>query len=195
LARAAEARRAAIVEAAAVQFHHGGIQGTALADVARAASVAPGNMFTYFKTKDELSRAVAKRWSDRVRAILAEVDSASADPATRIRLFVARSRGNAPAYAEQGCPLAMLSRDFRQLALAPEPAAEPFRILTAWLADAFAAAGDAKPAQHATFLVAGLQGAFLLAHAEGQPTLVEDVADDLLAWVDGLGLGKPRATP
>lgn len=194
MVRAAEAKRAAIVEAAAEQFHHGGIQGTALADVARAAAVAPGNMFTYFRTKDALSEAVAERWTNRVTEIVGGLDAATPDPLARIRLFLDRSRDHAPAYAERGCPLAMLSRDFRQLSLAAGPAAEPFRVLAGWLTDQLQAAADPRAERHARFLLATLQGAFVLAHAEGDTGQVEEMVEELQHWLGALGLGKAVPT-
>ena len=176
-------RRQALVSAAAEGFHRHGMQGTALADVARAADVAPGNMFTYFRTKDALSQAVGEHLVERIRGMTAELDSISADPLTRVRLLLNRSADNGAHYAELGCPLASLARDVRQMRSSAVDAAAPFRVLIAWVTEQMAAAGDRQAERHALFLVAAMQGAFVLAHAEERTATIDAVTAMLDEWL------------
>ena len=50
--------RERLVTAAVQLLHQQGIERTTLADIAKAADVPPGNVYYYFKTRDELVRAV-----------------------------------------------------------------------------------------------------------------------------------------
>jgi len=179
------ARRQRLVNAAADQFHRGGLHATALADVARAAEVPPGNMFYYFRTKDALSQAVVTDWTERVERSLVEIDAQSGEPRHRLALFLDRLESRGPTYALHGCPLAGLARDLRQQAIDPVLAAAPFERLLGWLEAQLATAGDREPTVHARFILAAIQGAYVLAHASGEAAVVGDVRRCIDAWLEG----------
>ena len=48
-------------------LHQQGIERTTLADIAKAADVPPGNVYYYFKTKDEVIAAVIEAHAQRSR--------------------------------------------------------------------------------------------------------------------------------
>lgn len=90
------ARRAAILEAAALEFAARGFEGTRATDVARRAGVASGTVFYHFGDKATLFREIfatdlprarelarqARRLTDPLRAVLHLVDGLSADVTT-----------------------------------------------------------------------------------------------------------------
>ena len=192
--RRSDLKRVALVEAAAERFHHRGVNGASLADIARAADVRPGNMFYYYRTKEDLSRDVALHWSRRVSGMLLELDELSADPIDRVRLLVAQATSRGAAYADSGCPLAAIVRDFRQLGLEVSPAAEPLNLILEWLQRQFTGLGGQLALRRATFVLSALQGAFVLAHASGEAKPVTDVAETLDLWLDDQlrAGGRPR---
>ena len=51
-----------------------GFRESSLADIAKAARVPVGNVYYYFKTKEELGEAVVERRLKEVRAFKAEMD-------------------------------------------------------------------------------------------------------------------------
>ena len=59
-----EARRAEIVSAATAAFAERGIAHTAVSDIVKAAGVAQGTFYLYFKSKDDVVVAVAERIGD-----------------------------------------------------------------------------------------------------------------------------------
>jgi AcrR family transcriptional regulator len=59
-----EARRAEIVSAATAAFAERGIAQTAVSDIVKAAGVAQGTFYLYFKSKDDVVVAVAERIGD-----------------------------------------------------------------------------------------------------------------------------------
>ncbi|WP_162789136.1 MULTISPECIES: TetR/AcrR family transcriptional regulator [Sphingomonas] len=178
-------RRQRLVAAAAEQFHRRGVPATALADVARGADVPPGNMFYYFRTKDALAEAVVADWTARIEASLGELEAASADPRERLGLLLERAAGRGANYAAYGCPLAGIARDLRQMGAEPALAAAPLKRLTAWVERQLGEAGDGQAARHALFVVAALQGAFVLAHASDEAAVVDEVRRSLDAWLAG----------
>lgn len=70
-------RRAAIVEAATVEFATHGIDGTSTAMICRRAGIGSGTLFHYFKTKQEIFHAVFADDLPRVRRLC---DQALAEP-------------------------------------------------------------------------------------------------------------------
>ena len=186
MGRPASDKRQRLVSAAADSFRRRGVPRTALGDVARAAGVAPGNVYYYFQSKDDLASAVVEEWCARLAAIFAELDAVG-DPLARLHVFLDRAAGNRAFYVESGCPLAGLSRDLRlgesDLAtLAPRAHA----VQLEWIERQFSAMGCGPEivARRARFLLSTLQGSFVLGHAQDDENLIAGVVDDLKAWLD-----------
>jgi AcrR family transcriptional regulator len=72
-ARRAEARRLAILKAAAQVFRQRGFSAAGMRDIATAADLSPGNLYYYFRGKDELLFFCQDRTLDRLLAVLARV--------------------------------------------------------------------------------------------------------------------------
>src|SRR5690349_5250860 len=68
-------KRERLVTAAGDLLHRQGVAATTLAHVAASADVPPGNVYYYFKTKDDLVRAVIEARSEQVRALLGTLQS------------------------------------------------------------------------------------------------------------------------
>ena len=64
-----------------------GVERTTLAEVAKAADVAPGNVYYYFKTKDDLVEAAISAHGEDVRATLAAFET-HRTPKARLRALV-----------------------------------------------------------------------------------------------------------
>jgi AcrR family transcriptional regulator len=53
-------KRSRLISAAVGLAYHSGFEATSLADIAREAEVPLGNVYYYFKTKDEIGEAIVK---------------------------------------------------------------------------------------------------------------------------------------
>ena len=188
MGRPATDKRQRLVTAAIEQFHIRGVAGTSLADVAKGAEVPAGNVFYYFKAKDDLVRAVADHWCDLLSGYLHELE-AEDDPLRRIEGFIDQAHMLGDMYVAIGCPLAGLTRDLRQGggSLASQ-AARIYAVQVSWLEAQFTASGftqsDAR--SHTRFLMAGYHGAILLAYAEGDRALIELETKALRHWLQDL---------
>ena len=78
-----------MLEGARQMFHAQGYARTTLADVAEAADVPLGNVYYYFKTKDELAWAVVDESIQEFREASAAWEQ-EPDPRQRLFLFVDR---------------------------------------------------------------------------------------------------------
>ena len=76
-------KRERLLEAGRCLIHRQGFRHTTLADIARESGVPLGNVYYYFRTKDELLDAVAHRLGDEFRERAAALESAHAEPRAR----------------------------------------------------------------------------------------------------------------
>src|SRR5689334_20887330 len=87
--RAGAAKRERLVASAAELLHHNGAGATSLADIAQHADVPLGNVYYYFRTKDDLVRAVLAAQVEQVDAMI-DGFAGLAGPADRLKALAAR---------------------------------------------------------------------------------------------------------
>ena len=86
-ARVARGKRERLTEGAREVLHKQGVERTTLADIAGAADVPVGNVYYYFKTKDELVEAAIEAHAEEITARLAALDK-HRTPKARLKAFV-----------------------------------------------------------------------------------------------------------
>src|SRR5580704_18904101 len=107
MAKAQADKRSRLIETAMTLAYQHGFRDTSLADIAEAAHVPLGNVYYYFKTKDELGEAVVERRLAEVRAFRDELNGLGS-PKERLLAFVDRMHRNKEQLARAGCPLGSL---------------------------------------------------------------------------------------
>src|ERR1700680_4097573 len=152
-------KRTRLIETATKLAYGRGFRETSLADIAEAARVPVGNVYYYFKTKEELGEAVVERRLEEFRAARAEWDRWSS-PKERLLAFVGSVQANREQLAGEGCPLGARCTELHKGggALAKKSAAlftEPMR----WLEEQFRAVGHEKDSRElAVHLFSAFQG-------------------------------------
>src|SRR5260370_8214818 len=96
-------KRTRLIETATKLAYGRGFRETSLADIAEAARVPVGNVYYYFKTKEELAEAVVERRLEEFRVAQAEWDRWSS-PKERLLAFVGSFHANREQLAPAGCP-------------------------------------------------------------------------------------------
>ncbi|MDN3029334.1 TetR/AcrR family transcriptional regulator [Streptomyces sp. S.PB5] len=179
-------KRERLVAGAGDLVHRQGVLGVTLAQVAETAHVPPGNVYYYFKTKDDLLRAVVEARIGEVRAMLHSFD-AHADPSVRLKELAGRWVEMRDLVARYGCPLGTLSEELgrRDDGLDRE-AAQLMGLILDWAEAQFRQLNAADPRECAVTLLAGVQGGALLAHALRDPSLLADHVRRLQEWIDSL---------
>ena len=86
--RKAAGKRRRLTAAAARVLHEQGVERTTIADIARAADVPAGNVYYYFKTKDELVEAALAEHVDHLKTLTDRLDRLP-DPRERLKGLVA----------------------------------------------------------------------------------------------------------
>jgi TetR/AcrR family transcriptional repressor of nem operon len=186
-----------LVEAAARLFHQQGFEHTSLADIAAAAEVPLGNVYYYFKTRDELLKAVVEKRLESNRAMRAGFE-AIADAKERLIAYVATFAERAEESTAYGCPVGGLCQEAnKQGGTVAEEAAVLLRDAWEWLARQFRAMGcrEAQARDYATRIVAARQGSILLSNTFKDPYYIRLETERLKEWLRGLPAVKERKKP
>jgi len=188
-----KAMRAQILDAALALVQTRGYDGFSYADVAEAVGIRKPSVHHHFPTKGDLALALVERFRDDCRALM---DAAPPGATVRDRLEAYADLFRATLRDGRMCLCGMLAAGFatqpEPLRLAVAGALEEHESrLAALLADGQAAGSirrDAAPRDQARALVAGLEGALMLARLHGDPDRFDAAARLLIA-----GLEPPRA--
>jgi AcrR family transcriptional regulator len=179
-------KRDRLVASARELLHQRGVERPTLAEIAHAADVPPGNVYYYFKTRDDLIRAVVGSTAEDVRALLAAVGGGSR-PQTRLKRLTRAWADVAELVAAHGCPVGSLASGLRRHEDGlGEEAAGLFRLILDWADEQFREMGRRDARELATTLLAGVQGASVLAHALEDPKLLSREVRRLERWIDSL---------
>ena len=101
-------KRERLVAAAMQLLYEQGAERTTLADIAKAADVPPGNVYYYFKTKDDVIAAVIGAHAQQVKTTLAAIDARHQSPKSRLKSLVREFAAQSETIAQFGCPLGSL---------------------------------------------------------------------------------------
>jgi TetR/AcrR family transcriptional regulator, transcriptional repressor for nem operon len=179
-------KRERLVASAATLLHRQGVQGTTLAQIAEAADVPPGNVYYYFKTRDELVHAVIESQVQAVGELVGSLDR-RATPAARLKGLAETWTRNGPEIVARGCPLGGLSHELhKQGAELGADAARPLRAILEWAERQFRELGQRNPRALAVTFLGAIQGAALLANAFDDERLLKQEIRRIESWVESL---------
>src|SRR5580692_2620668 len=163
-------KRSRLIQTAVKLAYRHGFRETSLADIAEAAKVPVGNVYYYFKTKDEIGEAIVEQRLLEFQA------------------FVENTLENRDALARGGCPFGTLCSELhkeggplaeKSMALFAEP--------LAWIEAQFRADGHGDDSRGlAIHLLSALQGIAVLAHGSREPELVVMETRRLQDWIRAL---------
>ncbi|WP_119730445.1 TetR/AcrR family transcriptional regulator [Thermomonospora amylolytica] len=185
-ARGADKRRR-LTAAAAQVLHRQGVERTTIADIAKAAGVPVGNVYYYFKTKDELVQAALAEHEGSLAELTGALDRLP-DPLDRLKGLVDAWVGRRDVAARYGCPTGTLAAELDKRAdgVLDLEAGRVIRRLLDWVERQFRELGLPDAAGHAVTLVAAYQGMSLLANALRDPEIMTSQGARLTRWLDSL---------
>jgi AcrR family transcriptional regulator len=181
-----QGKRERLIASAREQVHRRGVERPTLAEIAAEADVPPGNVYYYFKTKDQLIEAVIESRETEVRELLASV-SRRRTPAARLKALARNWLEVKDLVAAEGCPLGTLSVELNNHGKGLEcEAARLFSALIDWSEDQFREMGCRDPRDHALTLFSTVQGAAVLSSAFRDPEILTSQVQRLQRWIDSL---------
>jgi TetR/AcrR family transcriptional regulator, transcriptional repressor for nem operon len=180
-------KRERLVAAAAQLVHQQGVERTTLADIAKAADVPSGNVYYYFKTKDDVIAAVIEAHAQQVTMALAAIDTRHRSPKSRLKAFVREFTAQSETAAQYGCPLGSLCSELDKRVPDPGlPAAELMRLPIDWAQQQFRSLGRPDARDLAFDLLAAYEGSALLANTMRDPKILSRAARRIDHWIDTL---------
>jgi TetR/AcrR family transcriptional repressor of nem operon len=189
-------KRQRLVEGARRMIYHQGVERTTLADVATEANVAVGNIFYYFKTKDELVDAIVEGYSEEGDELLARLDRRRT-PRARLKALVDELDTTRDSVSQYGCPIGTLASelDKRCGIEASSGSQELLGSVVDWAERQFREMGQPDARDLAVTLVAAYQGITVLTHSLRDPDLMHRQSQRLLRWIDDLADRAAEAAP
>ncbi|MEU1391010.1 MULTISPECIES: TetR/AcrR family transcriptional regulator [unclassified Nonomuraea] len=193
-ARGADKRRRLMAAAARV-LHEQGVERTTIADIAEAAGVPVGNVYYYFKTKDELILAALSEHAGHLAELTAELDRLP-DPRARLKAMVDAWVSRRDIAARYGCPTGTLAAelDKREEGGLDVEAGRVVRLLLDWSERQFRDLGQPDADDLALTFVGAYQGMSLLANALRDPEIMTRQGTRLTRWLDSLPTNPPHPT-
>lgn len=180
-------KRERLIGAAALLLHQQGIERTTLADIAKAADVPAGNVYYYFKTKDEVIAAVIDAHARQIAGTLGSIDAHYRTPQTRLKALVRELAARGEEVAEYGCPFGTLCSELGKRVRDRDVAAARLMSLPIeWAEQQFRAIGRRDAHDLALDLLAAYEGSALLANTLGDPSILAGAARRLDRWIDTL---------
>jgi len=164
-----------------------GFRRTSLADIAKEARVPLGNVYYYFKTKEEIGRAVVETHLARVRLLQQRLNTMSS-AGDRLCAFVQMTLDNRKMLARSGCPIGTLCTELhKDSGVLAKQSSALFTELLSYLEKQFRSLGTRADARGlAVHLLAALEGIAVIAHSLQDATVVAMEADRLQGWIRGL---------
>lgn len=184
----AMSKRERLIDSASELFHRSGMSSTSLADIARHADIPIGNVYYYFKTKEELAMAAIEKRKLAMEQAYAQLEEHLEDPRERLVTAVRFFEKVRDDYTRYGCPVGKIIQDGdMERDKVAQGAAEVFDSFVRWAEQQFSQLGYAETSRaHALTLLAGIQGGALMAKAYRNPQIMNDELDRLSLWLESL---------
>ena len=184
-------KRERLIESATALIHEQGAHRTTLADVAGRAEVPLGNVYYYFKSKDELIGAVLDQYKEQAAALTQEFER-HRSPQARLKALIHNWSDMRETVARHGCPMGTLCAELdKNNGGRDRDAAAVIAMIIDWAEGQFRQLGRRDARDLAMALFAGIQGAALLANTFRDPTILTRQGHHLERWIDTLTRKSP----
>jgi AcrR family transcriptional regulator len=179
--------RTRLLQAAEKATYLYGFANASIADIAKEARVPLGNVYYYFKTKDDIGGAIVELRVSRFKKLLQDLDEGNS-PKERLCGFVDIKIKNREALARGGCPVGTLCSELQKYGgAAARKSRVLFAVALAWMEKQFEALGKGVDSRGlAVHLLSATQGVSVLAHTFHDPTLIATEAERLKEWIRAL---------
>jgi AcrR family transcriptional regulator len=179
-------KRQRLVAGAREVIHQQGVEKTTIADIAQAADVPVGNVYYYFKTKDELVAAAIECHAGDVRGLLDSLESGRS-PRARLKGLIRELTAQRDLAARYGCPLGSLCSELdKRSGGLDRSCAQLLELPIDWAENQFRLMGRRDARDLAVALIASYQGIALLTNTFRDPELMARESRRLERWIDSL---------
>lgn len=179
--------RTRLIQAAVNLAYRHGFGSTTLADIAKEAKVPPGNLYYYFKTKEEIVEAIIEQRLLEILAVQQEFGKLGS-PKERLCSLVLMWLKNQDDVVKHGCPVGTFCTELNKGGgKMAQKASKIFANLLAWVETQFQEfCPESEAGEHALHLVSVLEGVTVLANCTRNPDLIGLESKRLIRWIRAL---------
>ena len=176
-------KRERLVESASKLFHHAGFNQTSIADIAKDSGVPLGNVYYYFKTKDDLVSAIIEQRQNTFKGWTEEWGKLP-DPKERLLKLLDFEISMKDEIAKYGCPVGSLCQELDKGRQPISHEADGLlRWMLQWVTDQFREMGHENADQLGIRLMSSTQGVCLMGNALNDPQVIETELEGLKSWI------------
>ena len=185
-------KRERLLVAAIELLHRQGVENTTLADIAERADVPVGNIYYYFKTKDEIVDAVVEIHVRAMQDTLASFERRHHAPKSRLKALIRLLAKQSKLVADYGCPHGTLCSELeKRTGGFDHDARRLVEVPIDWAQKQFESMGRADARDLAVRFIAAYHGAAVLTQALRDPELLSRESRRLQRWIDSLDSESP----
>jgi len=163
-----------------------GFRQTTLSDIADNSGIPLGNVYYYFKTKEDIGRTVIESRIAAVQALLAEC-SVHQDAKSRLLAFLDYPLRIRQELSANGCPLGTLSYELsRYDSVLSANSKKLIEVVLDWSKQQFRALNPGDADALALQFVSNLQGMSLIANTLKDPAVVDLMVSRTREWIESL---------
>ncbi len=191
MSKKSERTRQRIVEAANHLFYRQGYHNTSFSDIVDASGVPRGNIYYYFKSKEDVLEAALRYRLSRIDRMLQNWNGQYRTPVERLNRFLEILPDSAESLSRFGCPMGTLNAELGKTEPELQQQAKAmFLLFEDWLTDQFAELGYAGRARElARRLLARGQGISMFTHVYQDKRFLLQETDLLGRWINRLAQG------
>jgi TetR/AcrR family transcriptional repressor of nem operon len=180
-------KREKLLAAARELIHQRGYRQTTLSEIAQRSDVPLGNVYYYFKTKDDIAAAVIKEHLESFMAQFDHWDMEFPEPLARLNALLDYVESLKDVLIKAGCPIGSLCQELsKENGPLAEQASQILMFQLDWMERQFATMGHQDARTLAIELVTNLQGLSLLANTLNDKAMVAQQVGRLRRWLNAL---------
>jgi AcrR family transcriptional regulator len=175
-----------LIESAARLFYQAGFKETSIADIAEDSGVPLGNVYYYFKTKDEIVAAVIEQRAEMFKCLAQEWEQ-NAEPTQRLFNLLDTQESEKDQIARYGCPVGSLCQELDKSRASVARGADGLMSwLLKWITRQFQEMGHKEAEKYALQMMSAIQGCSVVANALEDPKIIEWEIARLKSWIKNL---------
>ena len=179
-------KRERLVRSADALILKQGFKQTTLAHIAEDSGVPLGNVYYYFKSKEEIGKTVIENRVQHVRQML-EGAATAASPKDRLYAVLEYPLSIQETLTTSGCPLGTLAYELSRVDSTLQPASRQLiSTMLDWSTEQFQQMGKADAHDLGLQFVSNLQGMSLMANTLGDPEVITRMVERTRRWLDTL---------
>lgn len=179
-------KRERLISAADALISRQGFHRTTLAHIAEESGVPLGNVYYYFKTKEEICEAVIKNRKDELSRMLGSCCRQS-DPKQALINMVEAMISHSEELAKAGCPLGNLCQELdEEFAELMNSADSCMKFLLEWSTEQFQRLGLEQAEDLGFQFVARVQGVALMGNVLGDAGKLATQLEAVVEWIEGI---------